>query len=349
MNIEDLQKLFCEFPLRRIAVLGDFFLDKYLEIDSGLLETSQETGRKAHQVVGVRRSPSAAGTVINNLAALGAGELYALGAIGDDGEGYDLHQGLRKLGCSTDGLLRCPEIRTPTSIKPTEIHIPGLQGEMHRYDVRNRHPTPQSVIAQLTSALTHILPRVDALIIMDQVEIQNTGVITSSMRDVLAELALRFPKVTFWADSRRNVRHFRNIIIKPNQFEAVGRFKPLPGDELDEKDLIPVVPRLRAETGATVFVTLGEKGIIVSDPKQQLIPGLKVTGPVDPTGAGDGATAGAVLTLASGGSVIDAAIVANLVAGVTVQQLGATGTATPAQVLAAFRQWQEQHGSLSFE
>ncbi|MEI8020593.1 MAG: hypothetical protein WCH39_20490 [Schlesneria sp.] len=75
MQIHRLNEILEQFPRHRIAVLGDFFLDKYLEVEPELAEPSLETGRVAHQVLSVRRYPGAAGTVVNNLAALGAGDL----------------------------------------------------------------------------------------------------------------------------------------------------------------------------------------------------------------------------------------------------------------------------------
>jgi sugar/nucleoside kinase (ribokinase family) len=178
---------------------------------------------------------------------------------------------------------------------------------------------------------------------MDQVDLPDCGVITTALRDVLAEQAARNPQVLFWADSRRNIRQFRRAIIKPNQFEAMGRVNPLPGDEVSLTDLQTVIPRLRAETGAPVFVTWGEQGIFISEPEPRLIPAVPVKGPVDPTGAGDSATAGAVLSLVSGATHAEAALVGNLVASVTVQQLGTTGAAAPADALDALAVWRERH------
>ena len=86
-------------------MVGDFFLDKYLEVDPSLAELSVETGKVAHQVVGIRHSPGAAGTVTNNLAALGCGRLSAIGIIGDDGEGFDLRQDLAAIHVDTRHLL----------------------------------------------------------------------------------------------------------------------------------------------------------------------------------------------------------------------------------------------------
>jgi sugar/nucleoside kinase (ribokinase family) len=92
-----------------------------------------------------------------------------------------------------------------------------------------------------------------------------------------------------------------------------------------------------------VFVTCGERGMLVSDPEVIHVPTVQVRGSIDPTGAGDSATAGAVLALTSGASPAQAALVGNLVASVTVRQLGTTGSATPADVLAAYDEWRAQH------
>jgi sugar/nucleoside kinase (ribokinase family) len=83
--------------------------------------------------------------------------------------------------------------------------------------------------------------------------------------------------------------------------------------------------------------------MLVSDPEMMVIPGVRLTGPIDPTGAGDSATAGAVLALASGATLPEAALVGCLVASITVQQLATTGTATPAQVIERLEIWREQN------
>src|SRR5262249_41460253 len=70
MDRARLQSLLDAFPRHTVLVVGDFFLDKYLDIDAALSEPSLETGLEAYQVVGVRTYPGAAGTVANNLRAL---------------------------------------------------------------------------------------------------------------------------------------------------------------------------------------------------------------------------------------------------------------------------------------
>src|SRR5438034_1277621 len=114
-------------PSLTIAVLGDLFLDKYLDLDAALTEPSLETGLDAYQVVGVRCYPGAAGTVINNLAALGVGRVVPLAVIGDDGEGFELHRAFGKLAnVDAAGVFAAknPAFRTPTYTKPL-LYRPG--------------------------------------------------------------------------------------------------------------------------------------------------------------------------------------------------------------------------------
>jgi bifunctional ADP-heptose synthase (sugar kinase/adenylyltransferase) len=343
MQLPRLNELIAAFSRLRVAVVGDFSLDKLLHLDPTLVERSENSGRMVHQVVGIRTSPSAAGTVVNNLASLGASDLHVFGVIGDDGEGYELCQNLRRLRCTTEGLLRFPDFRTPAVIRPLDLSSDGWTGRHPRYDIHNRVPIPDEAIERLTKNLQEILPVVDAVIVMDQADHPDTGVIAPQLRDELSRLALAYPKVFFWADSRRNARHFRNIIIKPNEFEAVGRFRPIAGDEVRLTDLKAVLPRLRAETGAPVFITFGEKGILVSDPKGQLVPGIHLQGLLDPTGAGDTATAGMVLASAAGATSIETALIGNLVAAATIKQIGTAGIAAPEQLRDGLQQWQEQN------
>lgn len=342
MTPDRLQELLDRFPTRRIAIIGDFFLDKYLDTDPALVETSVETGKHANQVVAVRRSAGAAGTVVNNLAALGAGTLHAFGATGDDGEAYDLRKCLQRIGCGTAGLLTFEEILTPTYLKPRDMTDPGLSGEYERYDTKNRRPLPERIGAKVLGALDKVRAELDAVIIADQVETDGCGVVTGAVRRALAERARRSPQVIFCADSRTHIHEFEAVIIKPNQFEAVGHAHPRPGEEVAIGSVRDALPSLRARTGAPVCITLGERGMLVSDPEPALVPGVRVDGPLDTTGAGDSTTAGMVLALAAGATLPEAALVGNLVASITIQQLATTGTATPRQVMERLHLWRTQ-------
>ena len=105
MTPERLHEILDGFGALRLAIVGDFFLDKYLDIDPGLNEPSLETGLTAYQVTRVRCSPGAAGTVANNLCALGVGAIHAVGYVGDDGQGYELRRELAARRVNLEHLL----------------------------------------------------------------------------------------------------------------------------------------------------------------------------------------------------------------------------------------------------
>jgi sugar/nucleoside kinase (ribokinase family) len=164
-------------------------------------------------------------------------------------------------------------------------------------------------------------------------------VVTPAVVEALADRAARWPKVVFWADSRCRIRRFRKVIIKPNQLEAVGVLTQTPGHEIQLERLCEAIGRLRQETGAPICATRGAAGMLVSDPEPTLVPGVRIDGPTDPTGAGDSATAGAVLALAAGAALPEAALVGCLVASITVQQLATTGTASPEELPPRLEMW----------
>ena len=339
LSRDRLEELIARFPGCRVAVVGDFFLDKYLDVDPALAEPSLETGKTAHQVVSIRKSPGAAGTVVSNLAALGAGELIAVGFAGDDGEGYELRRSLEKLGCTTNHLPTVPDRFTPTYLKPRDTTRIGLEGEHSRYDTKNRTPTPRAIEGRVIASLESVLPLIDALIVLDQVEQEDCGVITANVRTAIAELARQHPEVLFWADSRRRIRQFRNVVIKPNQFEALGIDGPAAGEAVPLETLVEAGRNLRDETGAPVMITRGPEGLLVFEEDCTRVPGLKIEDPIDPTGAGDSTTAGSVLAKCAGASLAEAGIVGVLVASVTVRQLATTGTCRPDQLFDPLENW----------
>jgi sugar/nucleoside kinase (ribokinase family) len=63
------------------------------------------------------------------------------------------------------------------------------------------------------------------------------------------------------------------------------------------------------------------------------VPAVPVKGEIDIVGAGDSTSAGTVSALCSGANLVEAAQVGQLVASITVQQIGTTGVATREQVL----------------
>ena len=91
-----------------------------------------------------------AGTVVNNLMALGVGRIEVVGVRGDDGEGYELQRALEAMpGVSVQHLVIAPERRTFTYCKPLIVE-PGREPvELNRLDSKNWTPTPKSIEARL--------------------------------------------------------------------------------------------------------------------------------------------------------------------------------------------------------
>jgi len=337
-----LHALLTRFEGLRVAVLGDFFLDQYFEIDPACVETSVETGRQAHQVTAIRHAPGAAGTVVNNLAALGIRPIAVLGVTGDDGNGWALRRDLTALGCDLTHLLTDAACVTPTYLKIRDRTLPGLDGERGRFDIKNRSPLPERVGEALLAAVDQLLPTLDALLVMDQVPEEGCGVMSLAVIDALSERAKRHPQTLFWADSRRRIRRYRNITLKANQFELAGVTEPLPGTSVPDETLARAADEFATLVGAPVFVTAEARGVRIAGPLSATVPPVRVTGPIDPTGAGDAFSAGAAMALAAGATHPEAALMGNLAASVTIRQLGTTGTASPSDLAAALALWREQ-------
>lgn len=332
LRIEVVERILQRVPRLVIGVLGDLFLDRYLDLDASLTEPSLETGLDAYQVVNVRAQPGAAGTVINNLVALGVGRVCPIAVLGDDGEGYELRQALHgQPVVDMAGLLVVPQQRTPTYTKPMLWEQGKPPRELNRLDIKNRRPMPPALEEQIIAKLRVIWPRLDALVVLDQVSETDCGVITARVRDHIAELAAETPSRFVLADSRLRIGDFRNVCLKPNRQEAMAAAALAGGEDALEG----VVAELSRRANRWVFCTDGALGIVLASPERGVtarIPACPVTGPIDIVGAGDSTSAAIVCAMASGASAEEAAAFGNLVASITIQQIGTTGTATPAQV-----------------
>ena len=350
-----LREILDQFSRLRIAVVGDFFLDKYLLIAPALDEPSVETGLTAYQIVSKRRSPGAAGTVANNLKALGIGTIDAVGMSGVDGEGLELRMELTKLNANQEHFYAVEERFTPTYTKPMRLNK-SLQKpetieeeEMNRFDIKNRRPLPPWVEFQIEKALESLIEQADAIMVMDQVSEKNCGVITDRVREKVAKLGEKYPEKIIYADSRERIALYEKVLIKCNNYEVVGSFYPEydlsaisqqnePPDDLVEECGWKMVER----TGRTVFVTLGARGQWVfeaglKDRTVAKVAAIPVEGPIDICGAGDATSSGIVAALCCGATLTEAAFFGNLVASITIKQLGTTGTASPSQILAALK------------
>ena len=316
-------EILAAFPRYSALVVGDVCLDRWCSYEPAASEPSRETGIPRIGVVSTEVTPGAGGTVAANLAALGIGRVAVLGAIGRDGFAYELHQALELRGISTDLLIRSAELSTFTYTKLINAAT-GLE-DRPRIDYINVRPLPESVERKVVAGLIENAPGFDVIFVSDQAETEQGGVVTARVREALAEIAA---SKTVLADSRARAADFRNVIIKPNAGEAECASRRLFGC-LDYQ-------RLRRHVAAPLmFITEGPGGVlVVEDGRQTQVPARAIENPVDICGAGDSFAAGAGMALAISGDPLHAARFGNLVASVTIMKKG-TGTATPAEVLAA--------------
>ncbi len=336
LNAVLLEQILERVPSLTVGVIGDLFLDRYLDLDPALTEPSLETGLDAYQVVRVRASPGASGTVMNNLVALGVGRVCPVAVIGDDGEGYELRQALASLpAVDTVGILVSPQRRTPTYTKPLLHELGAVPRELNRLDFKNRGPLPRTLEDQILQVLEAVWRRADVLIVLDQVSEADCGVVTERVRQRLAEWGGRDPHKFVLADSRERIGLFRGVSLKPNRQECLKAAFGATDEGLPE-----AVRRLAGQTGRPVFCTAGEKGILLARGPEETawIPGYPVTGPIDVVGAGDSTSAAIACAVGAEAGWQAAAAFGNLVASITIQQLGTTGTATPAQVRQRWRE-----------
>jgi rfaE bifunctional protein kinase chain/domain len=333
MNTSRFEEIAARYSKLRIGVLGDFCLDRYLEIDPALAETSIETGLPVHNVVRVRAQPGAAGTILNNLVALGIGRIVPIGFCGFDGEGYELVRALESLsGVDMGYFCQTSERRTATYCKPLLMHPGKAPEELNRLDNKNWSRTPSSVESTLISSLELLAGGLDALILLDQMDVAWTGVITPRVLECVGTLAERKVPGCMLADSRRGLKSFPPLAFKMNGAELAS----LTGQPLSQS--LPEV-RLQAQQLAKfnhwpAFVTLAERGIVGATPDGETFhhPSLPLRGEIDIVGAGDSVTANLAAALAAGGTVAEAIELANTAASVVIHQLGTTGTASQAQI-----------------
>ncbi|MBI3921967.1 MAG: carbohydrate kinase [Armatimonadetes bacterium] len=342
MTEHRLQEILDRVAQARVLVVGDYFLDKYLVLEAALTEVSIETGLEAYQVVEKRLFPGAAGTVTSNLRALDAGSVHALGMIGIDGEGFELKEGLNSAGVRTELLVESPGRFTPTYTKPM-LRESGEEREMNRLDIKNRRPCPQEAERQIIQSLRSVCSQMTAVIVSDQVQERNFGVITDAVRKELSLISRELPDTVFIADSRNRIGEFTNLSLKPNKFEAYRAIHGDDSESVEAGEAARLAVELQRQNGRPCFVTLSEQGILaVEEGTVIYLPTLRQTGPIDIVGAGDSVMAGIALSLCSGATPLEAAMIGNLVASITVQQIGVTGTASRAQVLQRFRESGDQ-------
>lgn len=329
MNPNRFQQITNAYKNLKVAVIGDFCLDRYLEIDTARQEISIETGLPVYNVTRVRAQPGGAGTIVNNLVALGVGQIIPVGFCGDDGEGYELRRGLAALpGLTLEHFLTTTERRTFTYCKPLLMHPGQPPEELNRLDSKNWSITPPALEAQLASHLRQAAEVADALIFLIQVDAPETGAITQGLLKVVGELAAKYPDKPMLADSRQSLKGWPPVSYKMNAAE-LGALLDKAG-EMAMEEVAAAAAELAGQNRRPVFVSLSERGILAASTNQaaEHVPALPLRGPIDIVGAGDSVTANLATALAAGATLKEALELASVASSHVIHQLGTTGAAS---------------------
>lgn len=329
MNPSRLKTLLKTIPDARIGVVGDFCVDSYYIVDGSASEPSLETGLDTRPVREQQHSLGGAGNVVANLRALGVKNLRAFGVMGPDIQGSLLLRLLGESGAVADGLiLQGSGWQTHCYLKPIVD-----RGESNRLDFGLFNVLDEAVGERVLAEIEKALPSLDVLVVNQQFR---AGLHTPAFRHGLEQLLQRTPRVKALVDCRDLDDAYGAGLRKLNDLEALRRCGSLrrPGEPISRREAVDAAEILYKKWRRPLFVTRGKYGCLVYD-EQGLheVLGLHIIKRTDPVGAGDSMVAGIAACLAVGASPEEAATFGNFVAGVTVQILDRTGTASPAQVL----------------
>lgn len=341
MDANDIGSILSALPRVTIGVVGDLAVDRYWTVDPAQRDASRETGLPIRHVVDVQARPGGAGTVVNQMHALGVGRIIPVGVLGHDADALFLRAEFSRMGLSTDFLLDRPGRHTPSYHRV--VTLPDLR-ETERSDVFPRSPLPGEVEDALIRAIEDTASTCDALVVSDYTEHARPGVVTPRVCEAVSDLGRRAPGKPVIVDSREQAGRFHQVHLKMN----LDEFRALTGESGDEPGRIGTRGQdLARREGRLVLVTLGARGLVVCEPDRFVhVPGFTVEGETDIVGAGDMVLGAVAASLATGADAVTAGLLGVLASSLTVQQVRTTGVAAPAQVMGRWRAWQALHGDL---
>ncbi|PIY44180.1 MAG: hypothetical protein COZ06_21215 [Armatimonadetes bacterium CG_4_10_14_3_um_filter_66_18] len=321
-----------------VVITGDFCLDRYGR--GGIQGVSRETGQEVPRLESHFFSPGAAGTIAWNLADLGA-EVLAIPVLGADRYGEVITREMVLRGIDASNAVVEEGRHTPSYEKLKIRHQDGQVREL-RIDVANAGPVGEAAGQALAGRVRSVVSghQAQVLVVADYDE-EGTGVVTADIREALCTVAAS-PELVSVATSRANTGGFRNFALVPNEYElttASGVAQPEVFDDVSDATVEAAAAALLPRIGKPFFVTRGTRGITVFelDGRISHVPTRKAEGEIDITGAGDSALSAISLTLAAGGTSVEAALMGNLAANITVRKIGTTGTATPEELQQVYR------------
>lgn len=312
-----------------VALLGDFCLDAYWEIDPARSEASLETGLATQPVLRQRYSLGGAGNVLANLCALQSGQVSCIGVVGADLFGDYLAKLAHEANRDAPSLIwKIPggAYQTPVYCKPT------LAGrELPRFDLGVANEIPEAIQEEIFRAFCEICKCVKVLAINQQLK---RGLHQPYLRRRLADYLAGHPEVIAIYDGRDYLDAYPSAVLKLNARAAARlAFARDAAPALDAGDA------LRRRFHRPVVITDGANGCYVFELDLIThIPALPCAGAVDIVGAGDSFLAGLAVGYAASRDWVKAAQLGICCSAVTIRKIGQTGSASPEGITEVLRE-----------
>ena len=310
-----------------VAVYGDFCLDAYWILDPEGGEISVETGLRAEAVRRHYYTLGGASNVVANVAALQPKSIKVVGVIGDDIFGREMRDQFHDLAVDTSCLTTQKDNYDTVVFSKRYLN----DVEQPRIDFGFFNKRSAETDERIINNLRQTLSTCDALIFNQQVP----GSISTNFINMANELFKEFADKIIILDSRHYGDKFRNIIRKTNEIEAaqLTGFSET-NNSPSTSQLEKIGRQLFDQFNKPVFLTRGDRGILtIESDKITHTPGIHFMKKLDTVGAGDTVISALAAAMAAGFSPSMAAEFANLAAGVTVQKLFQTGTASGEEIL----------------
>jgi len=316
------------FESRRILVVGDLMLDRY--ILGSVSRISPEAPVPVVHVHSEKAVPGGASNVALNIRSL-KGAATVAGLIGQDSDGRELTALLDGQQVDTLASIRDAAIRTTVKTR-----VIAERQQVVRVDWEDPfHYTP-ALLADYRARLTAAIAQADGVILEDY----GKGVIVQEVVDtVLHAAAAR--GIPVGLDPKEN--HVLNVagitLATPNRkeaFGAAGIVEPRPAAHpLEDQALLEVGATLLSKwKPKLLMITLGAQGVLLLEHNRPPVHvPTRAREVFDVSGAGDTVIATCVLAVAAGATFLEAAEIANYAAGVVVGKIG-TATCSPDELLA---------------
>ncbi|MBU1275951.1 MAG: D-glycero-beta-D-manno-heptose-7-phosphate kinase [Proteobacteria bacterium] len=323
-DLERLQAAVQRFSQARILVLGDVMLDEFIW---GRVERiSPEAPVPVVNVESETYMLGGAANVVHNLIALGC-QAGLCGLVGDDRAGKLVLELLDQLEVSRDGVTVSAE--RPTTVK---TRVVAHSQQVVRVDRESRRECPPEEMASMQAYLEAELLNCDAVIISDYAK----GVINRGLLGPMLQRARAGNLVVSVDPKVANMPLYAGAtVITPNHYEAMAAARISPGGP----GAVERAGRLLLqELGAgAILITQGERGMTLITPEGMDHVPTMAKRVYDVTGAGDTVISTLTLALVSGLTLSEAAIMANVAAGVVVGEVG-TSAVTAGRLSQALEQ-----------